>query len=130
MPGQILYQANITRSYIQENRNTVFVFGDNMIRTGLGDQAAAMRGEPNAVGIPTKWSPSKHQGAYFTDDDFSHVRPVVDYEIQKLRAALAAGRDVVIPADSIGTGLAKLPERAPKIFEYIQSQLKTLEEIS
>jgi redox-sensitive bicupin YhaK (pirin superfamily) len=29
----------------------LFVFGDNLRRTGFGGQAAEMRGEPNAVGI-------------------------------------------------------------------------------
>ena len=47
----------ITREYVRANPDKIFLFGDNLEQRGLGGQAAAMRGEPNAVGIPTKKRP-------------------------------------------------------------------------
>ena len=35
----------------------IFVFGDNLLQRGTKGQAA-IRGEPNAVGVPTKRAPS------------------------------------------------------------------------
>ena len=52
---------------------TVFVFGDNMERCGFGGQAAAMRGEPNAVGVPTKWAPGSAPADFFCDDDLKDL---------------------------------------------------------
>ncbi|KKL05458.1 hypothetical protein LCGC14_2605850, partial [marine sediment metagenome] len=54
----IEYRDHITRQMLRDEPDTLFVFGDNMQRRGLGGQAFAMRGEPNAVGIPTKIFPS------------------------------------------------------------------------
>jgi hypothetical protein len=106
--------------------STLFVFGDNMARKGLGGQAREMRGEPNAVGIPTKWLPSLAAGAYFSDEDLERVKPSLDEAFDKLEAHLAAGGDVVWPDDGIGTGLAELPSRAPAIHAYIASREKRL----
>lgn len=55
----------ITREYVRANRDKLFLFGDNLERRGLGGQAAAMRDEPNAIGIPTKKSPSYKNAAFF-----------------------------------------------------------------
>jgi hypothetical protein len=43
------------------------------------------------------------------------------------RTALAAGRAVVIPADGLGTGLAQLPQRAPRINAWLVEQIAALE---
>jgi hypothetical protein len=54
MTGKIIRVARITREMVQADRNTVYVFGDNVARHGLGGQAKAMRGEPNTIGVSTK----------------------------------------------------------------------------
>ena len=48
----------ITRSFVREHRDHIFLFGDNLARSGFGGQAAQMRAEPNAIGLPTKKLPS------------------------------------------------------------------------
>jgi len=107
---------------------TVFAFGDNMEQKGKGGQAV-VRGEPNAVGIPTKWAPSTKEEAYFTDADFSEVRASIDAAVSTLRRHLLEGRSVVLPEDGVGTGLAELPKRAPKIYAYIKGQLEGLKKV-
>ena len=71
MPGKIIRADNITRLQVRAGYGLrYYVFGDNMERRGLGGQAGVMRGEPNAIGVPTKWSPSNRPDAYFTDEDW------------------------------------------------------------
>ena len=43
-----------------------------------------------------------------------------------LDEAKASGKIIVIPADGIGTGKAVLQEKAPRCFEYLQSELQKL----
>lgn len=102
------------------------MFGDNMHRKGLGGQAAAMRGEENAVGIPTKIAPSNKPGAFFCDDDFENAKPEIDSGFDRLAAHLKAERHVVWPADGIGTGRADLQNKAPKIWDYIEARRRQL----
>ena len=68
-PGRIIRLASITRALVRSKPGTIFVFGDNMEGRGYGGQAAAMRGEPNAIGVPTKWRPQRDERAYFRDED-------------------------------------------------------------
>lgn len=127
----ILRQKWITRQDLQANRNRLYVFGDNMVRTGRGGQAGAMRGEPNAVGIPTKWYPSNELLAFFKDADFA-IDGVVQWTLEgafnHLTEVLRDGYTVVIPADGVGTGLSRLPETAPAIALYIDHQIAALEQ--
>ena len=126
--GRVIREKVITRAMLRAAPRTLWVFGDNMRGRGLGGQAAAMRGEPNAVGVPTKWRPERTPGAYFTDDDWQDgdVRHAIFDAFRRIEAALAEGRDVVIPADGLGTGLAELPARAPKIHAFIENSIAEL----
>jgi len=110
---------------VRDNPNKVFLFGDNIQQKGFGGQAKEMRGEPNAIGVPTKWFPSRNIHAYFTDQDFALVAckyDIIFFSIQK------SCKIVVIPEDGLGTGLARLDKTAPRIFEYLQQKLKELED--
>src|SRR5437879_2286734 len=98
-------EKRISRAMVQSKPKTLFVFGDNIKGAGLGGQARAMRGEPNAVGIPTKWIPSNSESAFFTDDDFPEVRTVIEERFKILAEHLSHGGDVVWPIEGIGTGL-------------------------
>lgn len=129
MPGKLLRQEIIMRSDVRKNRNTVFVFGDNMTRNGLGGQAAAMRGEYNAIGVPTKWRPGRSAGDYFKDSDWDYIglRISIESAFATMRRYLESGFNVVIPTDGLGTGLAELPVRAPVIHAEIERQIAALE---
>jgi hypothetical protein len=114
---------------VQRRRDVLFAFGDNMARYGFGGQAAACRGQQNAVGIPTKWKPSMWNDSFFTESDFDRVKPAIDEAFAKLADHLRAGGTVVLPSGGIGTGLAELPKRAPAIHAYITAQIEMLSEI-
>ena len=119
-------KKHITRAYVKKNLETIFLFGDNMQRTGFGGQAREMRGEPNTQGVPTKWSPYSMDPAYFTDADLPKVQKFLDFPFDVAIAWLKAGREVCIPADGLGTGLAQLDKRAPAIWSYINLNINQL----
>jgi len=121
------YREFITRIQLKREPFVLFVFGDNMERFGHGGQAREMRGEPNAVGIPTKWAPNMSPTSFFSDADFDEVKPSIDAAFARLRRHVHQGGRVVWPKDGIGSGLADLPRRAPKIWEYIEDRRMNLE---
>lgn len=121
----------ITRDFVRANADKIFLFGDNLEQRGFGGQAAAMRGEPNAIGIPTKKSPSYLEGAFFTDEEFEQNKAAIDCAFIELISAVSdTVRVIVIPSDGLGTGRAQLNKRAPRTFAYLQSRLAELSDPS
>lgn len=117
---------HITRDFVRANPHDLFVFGDNLAGRGFGGQARAMRGQPNAVGIPTKRRPDMDESSFFTDADLAEVQAAVEPALQRIRAHLESGKFVILPEDGIGTGLAQLPQRAPAIDKWLRAQLLSL----
>ncbi len=132
MPGKIYLIPHISRRDLILNRDTLFVFGDNMIHRGFGGQAKEMRGEPNAIGIPTKWLPDTTSISYFSNFDLQNaqIRGEINRNFDKLEAHLRANNDIVLPKNGIGTGLSQLETRAPKILEYIELRIRKLYQIT
>jgi hypothetical protein len=116
----LIFQKVIKRSDLQDNPNVLYVFGDNLGSTGYGGQAAEMRGEPNAIGIPTKLMPSMSENAFFTDKNYDEAQPVISQRCKILMDHSDKGGIIVWPHDDIGTGRAQLQNRAPKIWALIQ----------
>lgn len=126
----IKYVDRFSRKEIQENRFWWYVFGDNMVEKGLGGQAKECRGEPNTVGIPPKWKPSMDESAFFSDDDYDAVAPRIYDAFDRLGRIMYIGSGVIVwPTAGIGTGLAQLEKRAPKIFALIQERKAMLEKL-
>ncbi|MEC7290450.1 MAG: hypothetical protein VXW22_10215, partial [Pseudomonadota bacterium] len=73
----ILRQHRIYRQDLRANPGTIYVFGDNTERVGLGGQAKEMRGEPNARGIATLWSP----GRPYKAKDIEQALQIIDQDI-------------------------------------------------
>lgn len=109
-------QKWITRADLRANPSTLYVFGDNLLQWGYGGQAREMRGEPNAVGIPTKSSPNR-----FAEDKFALAfLQVWVVRFEDLDYHLTTIGDVVWPEDGIGTGLADMANRAPKLWQTLE----------
>lgn len=121
----IEYMKFITRDYVRKHPHKTFLFGDNIIGKGLGGQAAEMRGEPNAVGIPTKKKPAMTEDSFFTDNEILTNTNYIDMAFMHIERL--GNKVVVIPEDGIGTGMAQLQKRAPKTYEYLQNKLEMLE---
>lgn len=78
-----------------------------------------MRGEPNAVGIPTL----KEPGIFFSDDEYELNRRIIDEAFRQI----PPDKTVVIPSDGLGTGIASLDRVAPRTFKYLVNKIKELE---
>ena len=121
--GELISMKKFTPGIVKNNPNKIFVFGDNLARTGKAGQAI-IRDEPNVIGVPTKISPRK----FFSDDNFDEAVEAIDEAFLKIDEARGLGKVVVLPEDGLGTGLAQLEEKAPRINNYLQRKLKALKE--
>lgn len=127
MQYRIVKMRWISREFVRANRDRIFLFGDNLVGQGFGGQAAAMRGEPNCVGIPTKKLPSNRDDAFFTDLEFEQNKAAIDRAFDGLFHKISkAEQTIVIHAGGLGTGRAQLESRAPQTFAYLQKCLKSL----
>ena len=127
MRYRVVQMKWITRSFVREHRDHIFLFGDNLARRGFGGQAAQMRAEPNAVGIPTKKLPSNSEEAFFTDKELDQNKIAIDSAFERLyRMSSTVEQIVVVPAHGLGTGRAQLDNRAPLTFAYLQKSLRNL----
>jgi|GEM_PF-1252918 len=114
----VVTQQKYTSKLLRSKPNAAFLFGDNLQGRGKGGQAV-IRDEPNAYGIPTKKKPSMSQGSFFSDAEY-------DSNVQAINAALKkipSNMPIVLPSGGIGTGLAKLREKAPRTFKYLTQAL-------
>ena len=110
----VRYLDFITRDRVRSEPHARFVFGDNCARVGYGGQAAAMRGEPNAIGVATLYSP----GDFYRPNETTPLAFVSD-DLLKVVRALEEGRTVYVPRDGLGTGLARLPQHHPALHRLI-----------
>ena len=125
MSGRLIFLSWITRDMVHAAPEARFVFGDNVLRVGLGGQAGSMRGEPNAIGVATKRAPGMSDADFFSDDNAADLA-VIDGDIDKIAAALADGRTIYVPRDGLGTGLSELPTRAPNLHQHIINRFRAL----
>jgi len=123
----IMKQKMILREDLKNNPRAVYVFGDNLGRSGSAGQAAEMRGEPNAIGVATKRYPSNLEAAFLSDRYYDDNVYAIQQDLIRIEVLLAQGVTVVFPADGIGTGLADLKRKAPKTFTFLENSLSELE---
>ena len=104
------------------NPNSIYIFGNNLQAWGKGGQAI-IRDCPNTFGIPTKRLPSMNEDSFFNDefDEYEAVKSA----IEKLIILKYTRKDTVFvfPEDGLGTGLAKMNIKSPKLFKYMNDQL-------
>ena len=123
----IIYQKFIYRDDLQRNPDILYVFGDNAKRFGMGGQAKEMRGEPNAIGIATKDSPSESM----SDDDYINNIMTIMEDMKPIFNHLINLGNIVLPSDGIGTGLANLSNEAPRTWDglcMIMNMLRGIDE--
>lgn len=123
----ILFQSMILRADLRLNTRALYLFGDNDQRAGYGGQAKEMRGEPNAVGIRTKWEPNMREAAFYREGERPGTSPPAEFiakieeDFAPVRAALGRNEIVIVPASGLGTGAAKLKEFAPVTLRYLET---------
>lgn len=92
----------ITKSYLRNNPNHVFVFGDNLKRKGYGG-AATLRDEPNTYGFITKKAPNNNDGSFYRPDEYKEK---FDVELKRLIKEIEKNPDKVYLISQLGGGLA------------------------
>lgn len=115
----------VTRESLRADPDTIYVFGDNLVGEGFGGQARACRGEPNAMGIPTKKRASKDEDAYFTDEEYEANVTAINRAVEAIKVLQVQGRKIVV-LQGIGEGLAALPQRAPMTYTWLLLRLAEL----
>ena len=103
---KIVYMSHISRSYVLNHPNYLFVFGDNDARMGYGGLAKEVRGVPNSLGIRVKKYPSMSADSFYNDKEFESQKRKIDEDINSLVRRSVDYESVVFPLSMIGTGLA------------------------
>lgn len=101
----------ITREYLINNRNHIFVFGDNFLRRGKKG-AAVLRDEPNTYGFITKKYPNNKTESFFSVKEYEKI---YEEEIFKLIRLITSSEERLFLISKLGFGLAN----KNKIFEKI-----------
>lgn len=122
----IIRKTHIYRKDVRAEPEAFFIFGDNAERKGFGGQAYELRGEPNGIGVATKWKPNWQDDAYFTDDDITCLKIILT-DLARAEEKLNEGKIVYWPECGIGTGLAELPKRCPTLYGIIELWVKIME---
>jgi len=123
--SKIILVKRYTEKLVRENPDTYFVFGDNLIKRGHGGQAI-IRDYKNTIGVPTKKHPSNYERSFMNDDEFEENKEEIDISFKMIRKKLKNGFNIALPVDGLGTGLARLPEKAPKTNKYLLKKLAKL----
>ena len=105
----------------------IFIFGDNDEGSGMGGQAC-IRYESNALGIPTKKKSSSAKNAYYNDEEFFLNVNNINKNIKKIlnKCKTSRFKGIFLPKDGLGTGLAKLDEKAPLTYKYLKLAITAL----
>ena len=92
----------ITKEYLRNHLNHIFVFGDNTIRRGYGG-AAALRDEPNTYGFITKKFPDNEVSSFYTVDEY---KKIFENELFLLEEEILKHPDKLYLISPVGSGLA------------------------
>src|SRR3990167_1818173 len=92
----------IKQEYLKQNKNHIFVFGDNTLRKGLGG-AAALRNEPNTYGFITKKYPNMDDEAFYKLKEY---KLVFEKELFLLERAIVNAPNSLWLISQLGSGLA------------------------
>lgn len=106
------FESTLNIKLCKDNPEAIIVFGDNLIKRGKAGQAQ-IRDCPNAFGVPTKRLPSMAENAFFSDkeDEIKIVKSLLANLIEQHKN----GKLIILPSNPIGSGLALLAVKSPKI---------------
>jgi hypothetical protein len=98
----IYKEMTITDTFLDSNPNAYFVFGDNLIREGMGG-AAALRYHPHAIGFITKKYPDNRVESFYKPEEYSAV---FFEELEKLKKIIEKRPNKTFYISQLGGGLA------------------------
>lgn len=92
----------VTKEFLQQYLNYIFVFGDNKLQSGMKG-AAILRNEPNSYGFTTKKVPCNKDKCFFKAEEY---KPVFEIELRLLIIKIEENRNRTFLISKIGSGLA------------------------
>ena len=92
----------ITEQFLNSNLNSYFIFGDNIIREGMGG-AASLRYHPRSIGFITKKYPDNKTESFYKPEEYSEV---FFEELKKLKLFIQKKPDNIFYISQLGAGLA------------------------
>lgn len=107
------------------NPTKLYVFGDNLMRIGNGGQAS-IRPAKNTYGIATKRLPSMNDNAFFADREDEAEALLNDIHGLLEEFYQEGYETIVLPHDGLGTGLAKMPQTSPRLYDWLNETLSLL----
>ena len=118
-----VFNGNWNYNIVKNNKDKIFVFGDNDLRIGKGGQAI-IRDLKNTIGIRTKKEPNNYTNSFYSDNEYNDNIRKINEDIQKINEEIINGSIIIFSNGGYGTGLAKLNVKAPKTFKYLCDVLK------
>ena len=106
------------------NFETLFIFGDNLLRVGEAGQAV-IRGQVNSIGLATKKEPGMKPEDFFNDEEYMENCKIIEEEIAKIKryAEEKSFKAYCFSFQGLGTGLSSMQTRCPKTFCYLTVRL-------
>lgn len=117
---------DITRDYVKSNPNDIFVYSDNELMSGYGEQSKEMRDEPNTVAIITKKKSETTDDSFFNDLELDGNKVKINQGIKEIIKHINKGKRIIFPKSGIGTDSSQLQIRAPKTYNFLIQTLKAL----
>lgn len=92
----------VTKEFLDQNPNAVFIFGDNRLRLGYGG-AASLRDHPQTYGFITKKNPDNMDESFFHPESYH-----IDFTVQsvELQLIIEKNPDKIYYISQLGGGLA------------------------
>jgi hypothetical protein len=92
----------ITKKYLKDHPNEIFVFGDNLKRIGYGG-AAILRDEKNTYGFLTKRYPDNNDASFYRPSEYE---PIFEAELERLIKEIKFNPTKTFLISKLGAGLA------------------------
>lgn len=120
MKSIIKISGIFSKELCETNPQSLFIFGDNQQRIGMGGQAQ-IRECSNSIGIATKKSVSE----FMTDDEYLQNQISIDRDIMNVKKAVEDNgySSVVFPESGLGWGRADIQNRCPRTALYLSQRL-------
>jgi len=108
----------ITKQWLDQHPNAIFVFGDNLYRSGHGG-AAKLRDHPQSYGFITKRKPTNNDDAFYNKKTYTCI---LCSEMRKLRMQIDNDNKTYY-ISALGSGLAN-KHHIWKIIKPVFKELK------
>lgn len=92
----------ISKDFLDTNPNAIFVFGDNLLKTGYGG-AALLRDHPQSIGFITKKYPDNKDTSFYRPEEYESL---FREQLNLLKEMIQSNQDKIFYISQLGAGLA------------------------